>query len=90
MPASGLSEFIPFICTSLSGAQPVSVHLKEWQMTASCISLSSSATTVGNGGIFWIAIVGVLIHIWSPEISDGCDISCLLMWQEIFSFCTCN
>lgn len=54
-------------------------------MTASCISLSSSATTVGNGGIFWIAIVGVLIHIWSPEISDGCDISYLLIWHEISS-----
>ena len=27
-------------------------------------------------------------HIWSPEITDGCGISCLLIWQEIFSFCS--
>ena len=23
------------------------------------------------------------IHIWRPEITDGCDISCLLIWLEI-------
>ena len=27
-----------------------------------------------------------LIHILRPESADGCDISCLLTWQEIFSF----
>ena len=30
--------------------------------------------------------MGALGHIWMPEIADGCDISCLLIWQEIFSF----
>ena len=30
--------------------------------------------------------MGALIHIWRPEIAEGCDISCLLIWQEIFSF----
>ena len=30
--------------------------------------------------------LGALIHNWRPEITDGCDISCLLIWQEIFSF----
>ena len=40
----------------------------------------------GGGGIWWIAVWGALIHIWRPEIADGCDISCLLIWQEIISF----
>ena len=26
------------------------------------------------------------IHIWRPETPDSCDVSCLLIWQEIFSF----
>ena len=30
--------------------------------------------------------VGALIDIWRPEIADGHDISCLLIWQQIFSF----
>ena len=47
---------------------------------------SSSAITVAGGSILWIAVWGALIHICRPEITDGCDISCLLVWQEIFSF----
>ena len=31
---------------------------------------------------------GALIHIWRPEITDGCDIFCLLIWQNTFSFHT--
>ena len=31
------------------------------------------------------SVLGDLIHIWRPEITDDCDISCLLIWQEIFS-----
>ena len=38
------------------------------------------------GGIPWIAVLGTLNHIWRPEVTDGCDISCLLTWQEISSF----
>ena len=64
---------------SLWGQSCVLVHL------ASCIP-SSSAIMVGGGSIRWIAVLGTLIHIWRPEIADGCDISCLLIWQEIFSF----
>ena len=30
--------------------------------------------------------LGALTLIWRPEIADGCDISCLSIWQEIFSF----
>ena len=47
---------------------------------------SSSSITVGGGNIHRITVWGALIHIWRPEITDGCDISCLLIWQEIFSF----
>ena len=62
------------------------VHLKEWHMAASCIPPSSSAVTVRGGGICWITVLGALIHIWRPEINDGCDISYLFIWQEMFSF----
>ena len=31
---------------------------------------------------------GALVHIWRPEITDGCDIFCLLIWQNTFSFHT--
>ena len=41
----------------------------------------------GNG-ICWIAALGALIHVWRPEVSDGCDIPCLLIWQEILRFHT--
>ena len=54
-------------------------------MAASCIPQSSSAITVVGGSICRIAGWGAIIHIWRPEITDGCDISCLLIWQEIFS-----
>ena len=45
----------------------------------------------GYGSICWIAVLGVPapptpFNIWRPEIADGCDISCLLIWQEMFSF----
>ena len=36
----------------------------------------------------WIEVLGALIHIWRPKIAGGCDIFCLLIWQEIFSFHT--
>ena len=49
-------------------------------------SCSSSAITTGDVSICWITVLGAIIHIWRPEIADGCDISCLLIWQEIFLF----
>ena len=49
-------------------------------------SPSSSAVTVGAGGICWIAVWRAPVHIWRPEIADGGDRSCLLIRQEIFSF----
>ena len=48
--------------------------------------LLHSPVTVGGDNICWITVWGALIHIWRPDIADGCDISCLLIWQEIFSF----
>ena len=32
----------------------------------------------------WLSGWTKLIHLLSPEITDGSDISCLLIWQEIF------
>ena len=49
-------------------------------------SPSSSAITIGSGSIHWIPVLGAFIHIWRSENADDCDISCLLTWQEIFSF----
>ena len=64
----------------LPGPNPVSL------LTLLLASPSSSAITTGVGSTHWITVWGALIHIWRPEIADGCDISCLLIWQEIFSF----
>ena len=47
---------------------------------------SSSAITMEGGSIHWIEVLGALIHIWRPEITVACDITCLSTWQEIFSF----
>ena len=57
-----------------------------------------------DGGAWWAAIYGVAqswtqlkllsssssssIHIWRPEIADGCDIACLLIWQEYIDITT--
>ena len=50
-------------------------------------SPSSSAITVAGGsGLWWIEVLGALLHTWRPDIADGRDISSLLIWQEIFSF----
>ena len=69
MLASGLPEFIPFICISAIWGQLLTLLFVFPQL------LSNQK-------------FGELIHIWRPEITDGCDISCLLPWQEVFSFYT--
>ena len=61
MQASGLREFIPFICTSAIWSQSCfSVHLKEWpnwQMAASCIPPTPQQSPWGvaasTGSQFW-------------------------------------
>ena len=40
----------------------------------------------GGDGILWVAVWGPLIHIWTLEITDVCDVSRLRIWQEIFTF----
>ena len=79
-----LTEVIPLVCPQLSGANLVSLF------TLFLHSPSSSEITMGSGSIPRIPVLGALIHIWRPEIADGCDISCLLIWQEIFSFHRCH
>ena len=75
--ASGLPEFTSFIRTSgVWGQSCFVVHL------ASCIS-PAPQHHCGGGSIHWIAVLGALIHIRRPEIAGGCDLSCLLIWQEV-------
>ena len=87
MQASELTEFILFICSSALWCQILFPH-STLGVAVGCFlhSLSSSAISVGAGGICWITVLRALIHIWRTEIADGCDISCLLIWQEMFSF----
>ena len=84
-PLDSLDSFLPYGSSAIWGQPCFFVHLKEQQMAASCFS-SSSAITMGSGSIPWATVLGALTHIWRPEIADGCHISCLLIWQEIFSF----
>ena len=49
-------------------------------------SPSFSVITLEGGSTLWITVLGTLTHIWRPEVADGCYISCLIIWQEIFSF----
>ena len=77
MQASRLTESIPCIGSSAIWAQ--SCFLVP---LASCIS-PAPQHLCGGGSIHWIAVLGALIHIWRPEIAEGCDLSCLLIWQEV-------
>ena len=36
-----------------------------------------------GGSIYWISVLWALIYIWRPKITDGCDISCLLIFINI-------
>ena len=86
MQASGLPEFNSFICSSAIWGQPCFlVHLKEQQMAASCFPPAPQQSPWGVGASSG-SVLGTLIHVWRPEITDGCCISCLFIWQEIFSF----
>ena len=81
--ASGLSEFGSFTCTAaIWGRRCFPVHL------VSCIP--QLLCSYPGGWQHQLAhSFGSLhshIHIWRPDIADGCHISCLLIWQEIFSF----
>ena len=45
-----------------------------------------SANTCVGGNVCWLSVLGALIHIWRQETMDGCDISCLWIWQQTFNF----
>ena len=77
--ASGLTQFIPFLCTSAIWG-----HSGFLVLPCFLNSPSPSAITEGAGSILWITVWGALIHIWRPEITEGCDISYLLIQQEAF------
>ena len=64
------------------------MHLNYWANPISLFTLllySPSSPTLGGDSIPWVSVLVALIHIWRPGITDGCDISCLLIWQDIFS-----
>ena len=86
MQASGLTGFNFSICSSAIWGQPCfPAHLKGWQVAASCFPPAPQPSPWGVAASPG-SVLGALIHIWRPEIIDGCDISHLLIWQEIFSF----
>ena len=74
------------ILTSVRCKSCFLVHFKQWQMAASCIPPAPRQSLGWWGEHSLDRSFGTLIHIWRPEVTDGCDISCLLIWQEIFSF----
>ena len=91
--ASGLTEFILLICSSALWCQilfPCStLGVADGSFLhpfPQFLSIYLGEGEGGSGSICWITVLGTLIHIWRPEIAEGCDISCLLIWQEIFSF----
>ena len=80
------SAFCVWLDASLWAYQIHSFHMHlshlgpVWFSCSHCFLHSpiSSAVTVGAGSILWNAVLGALIHLWRPEITDGCDISSLL------------
>ena len=81
MQASGLTDFILFTLTKLSGAKSCFLlRFKEWQMAASCIAPAPWQSLSRSDSLCWPIVLGALILIWRPEIDGGCDISHLLIW----------
>ena len=78
-PLDSLNSFLSY-ALQLSGANPVS----------SFTLLLSFPEHLSNHRWGWqhhcFVVYGALIHIWRTEITTGCDMFCLLVWQEIFSF----
>ena len=89
LQASGLTEFILFIGSSALWCQ-ILFLCSPLGLAGGCLSFpqflsKERGRRVGGGCLCWITVLGALIHIWRPEITEGCDVSCLI-WQEIFSF----
>ena len=51
-------------------------------MAASCTPPTPQQSPWGVAALAG-SVLGALIYFRRPEIADGCDISCLLIWQEI-------
>ena len=66
----------------LSGVNPVSL----FTLFLAFPQLLSNHHGGGGVSIHWITVWGALIHIWRPEIADGCDICCLLIFRRYFHF----
>ena len=82
MQASGLTECISFKCTSaLWGESCFFVHLLSFPHLLRNHLCGEGG---GIGSIHWISVLGALIYIWRPKITDGGDISCLLIFINIF------
>ena len=72
MQASGLTEFISFICTSAIWGQILFlVYLREWQMAAACISPAPQQSPCGAGGLCWIS--GIILRFGEPSFTFGCQ-----------------
>ena len=85
-PLGSLKSFLSF-ASQLSGAKSLSLFtLRSGRWLLLAFPQSSSAVIMVSGRICWISVLGALIHIWRPEITDSCDISSLLTCLEIFSF----
>ena len=84
MQASGLTEFLPFICTSAVWGQPVSFF------TFFPAFPNSSTVTVGGGrgNIHWITFQKRSFSFGGQKSIMA--VSRLLIWQEIFSFHRAN
>ena len=72
MQASGLTEFIPVTCTSAMGDGGLGGE------GGGCVSLftlhsPSSSAIKGGLGVATSSGLQLGIHIWRPEIADGCD-----------------
>ena len=89
-PLCSLSLLLWICASAVWGPNPVSlltVRIGRWLLLVFPQLLSNPSR---YGSIRWITVLGALIHIWKPEITDGCETSCFLIWQEIFSFHSTN
>ena len=82
---AALNWFLSHV-SQLSGAHFVSLFTLLLAFPQ-CISNHLGDSSCSNQShILWIPVLRTFINIWRPEIADGCDISCSLIWQEILSF----
>ena len=84
-PLDSLNSILSY-AYQLSGANPVplfTLRNGRWLLLAFSQLLSNHHGEWQHPDII---VLGAFIYIWRPEITDGCDISCLLIWQQIFSF----